>query len=263
LPPSSDLMLDLNILSFRKPDAVIKFPTMIQTGIESYLLVNSASTISRRLTIYAESSVNPQDIKFFPYAMASQATVTRQPNGWTVDSPFPLTLELSRDVGEILLDGSRSRAMPEGLFLIPSGKHEIQLPEREVNPFQSGLIETRVLSVTGDLKEESPINRGVEFRYSSKTRCVVTFNREPYVVFLDGEQYSVNSLKGFDCYALLLPPGDHKVLVISQSGVSYGIDLTSWWSSSLIVVFGFLSGGVLLAFYFIVRVRRRRVESGI
>jgi uncharacterized protein YdaL len=263
LSPSSDLMLDLNILSFRKPDAVIKFPTLIQTGIESYLLVNSASTISKRITIYAESSVNPQDIRFFPYAMASQATVTRQPNGWTVDSPFPLTLELSRDVGEILLDGSRSRAMPEGLFLIPSGKHEIQLPEPEVNPFQSGLVETRVLSVTGDLKEESPINRGVEFRYSSKTRCVATFNREPYVVFLDGEQYSVNSLKGFDCYALLLPPGDHKVLVISQSGVSYGIDLTSWWSSSLIVVFGFLSGGVLLAFYFIVRVRRRRVESGI
>lgn len=259
----SNLMLDLNILSFRKPDAVIKFPTLIQTGIESYLLVNSAASVSTRFTIYAESSVNPQDIKFFPYAMASGAHVQRRSNGWAVDTPSPLTLELPREIREILLDGKASPALPEGNFSIPSGKHEIEVPEHTMNPFPSGLVETRVLSITGDLKEENPINRGVEFRYSSKKRCAATFNREPYVVFLDGEQYAVNALKGSDCYGFILPPGDHKVLLISQSGVSYGIDLTSWWSSSLIVVFGFLSGGILLVFYLIVRIRRRRVSSGI
>ncbi len=257
------LMLDLNILSFRKPDAVIKFPTLIQTGLESYLLVNSAASVSSRFTIYAESSVNPQDIKFFPYAMASQAHVQRRSNGWSVDTPSPLSLELPGDIKEIFLDGKLSPALPDGNFSVPSGRHEIEVPERTMNPFPAGLVETRVLSITGDLKDEIPINRGVEFRYSAKMRCAATFNREPYVVFLDGEQFAVNALKGNDCYGVVLPPGDHKVLVISQSGVSYGIDLTSWWSSSLIVVFGFLSGGILLVFYFLVRVRRRRVSSGI
>jgi hypothetical protein len=236
---------------------------LIQTGLESYLLVNSAASISSRLTIYAESSVNPQDIKFFPYAMASRAHVQRRSNGWTVDTPSPLSLELPGDIKEIFLDGKASAVLPDGNFTIPSGKHEIEVPERTVNPFPAGLVETRVLSITGDLKDEIPINRGVEFRYSAKMRCAATFNREPYVVFLDGEQFAVNVLKGNGCYGVVLPPGDHKVLVISQSGVSYGIDLTSWWSSSLIVVFGFLSGGILLVFYFIVRVRRRRVSSGI
>jgi len=259
----SNLMLDLNILSFRKPDAVIKFPTLIQTGIESYLLVNSAASISSRLTIYAESSVNPQDIKFFPYAMTSQARIQRRSNGWAVDTPCPLTLELPGEIREIFLDGRLSPALPEGNFSIPSGKHDIEVPERTMNPFPSGLAETRVLSVTGDLKGENPIDRGVEFHYSSKTRCAATFNREPYVVFLDGEQYASSSLRGSDCYGLILPPGDHKVLVISQSGFAYGIDLTSWWSSSMIVVFGFLSGGILFVFYLIVRLRRRRVGSGI
>jgi hypothetical protein len=253
----------LNILSFRKPDAVIKFPTLIQTGIESYILVNSAASVSSRLTIYAESSVNPQDIKFFPYAMASQAHIQRRSSGWIVDTPSPLILELSGEIREILVDGKVSPALPEGGFSIPSGKHEIEVPERTMNPFPSGLVGTRVLSITGDLKDENPINRGVEFHYSAKMRCAATFNREPYVVFLDGEQYSVNALKGNGCYGLVLPPGDHKVLLISQSGVSYGIDLTSWWSSSLIVGFGLLSGGVLLVFYLIVRVRRGKVTSGI
>ncbi|MEK6570411.1 MAG: DUF2334 domain-containing protein, partial [Bacteroidota bacterium] len=164
-----DLMLDLNILSFRKSDGVNRFPTLIQTGIESYLLVNSAARASARLTIYAESSVNAQDIKFFPYAMASQAHVEREANGWTVEAPHPLTLELPREFSEIQLDGKRSLAMPEGVFLIPAGKHEIRVPEHSMNPFQSGLVETRLLTITGNLKEENPINRGVEFRYSSRT----------------------------------------------------------------------------------------------
>jgi uncharacterized protein YdaL len=263
LSSPSNLMLDLNILSFRKPNAVIKFPTLIQTGIESYLLVNSAASISTRFTIYAESTVNPQDIKFFPYAMASQAHVQRRSNGWAVDTPFPLALELPGEIKQVFLDGKPSPALPEGKFSIPSGKHEIEVPEHTVNPFPSGLAETRVLSITGDLKGENPIDRGVEFSYSSNMRCATTLNREPYVVFLDGEQYAARALRGSDCYGLILPPGDHKVLIISQSGFSYGIDLTSWWSSSLIVVFGFLSGGILLVFYLVVRVRRRRVSSGL
>ena len=71
LVDSSKLMLDLNILSFRNKEAIIPFPTLIQTGTESFDLIRAASLGAPRLTIYSEASVNPQDLSSFP--MHSQA----------------------------------------------------------------------------------------------------------------------------------------------------------------------------------------------
>jgi hypothetical protein len=54
------LLLDLNILSFRKPDVLTPFPTPIQTGTESFHLVRASALGAPRATIYAESSINPR-----------------------------------------------------------------------------------------------------------------------------------------------------------------------------------------------------------
>ena len=65
------LLLDLNILSFRKPDVVTPFPTTIQTGTECFQLVRAAALGAPRSTIYAESSVNPQDMMLLSAAYAA------------------------------------------------------------------------------------------------------------------------------------------------------------------------------------------------
>ena len=56
---------------------------------------------------------------------------------------------------------------------------------------------------------------------------------------------------------MFLPEGTHQVRVMTKSTVSYGIDLTSLWSSSLIVVFGVIAVGLLSLFYVIVRMQGR------
>ncbi len=260
LGSSSELMLDLNILPFRKPDKPYNFPTLIQTGLESYHLVRSAALVANRLTIYAESSVNPQDLKMFPYALAAKAKVVRVQHGWDIETPYPITLELSKYWREILLDGERHFATTEGTFFIPTGQHSVRLVESSVNPFDTNLLETRILSITANLLSQKVFNRGVEFTYSSPQRCLVTFNREPFALFLDDQEYPIKALKGEDVFALQLPPGEHKVLVIAKSQVSYGVDVTSLWSSSLIVFFGMLSGSVLVIFYIIVRLKRKNSQ---
>ncbi len=260
LGSSSDLMLDLNILAFRKPDKLYPFPTLVQSGLESYHLVHSAALVSDRLTIYAESSVNPQDLKMFPYALAAKARVVRVEHGWDIETPYPVTLELSKHRKEILVDGERHFATTDGTFFIPAGQHSVRLVESSVNPFETNLLETRILSVTANLLNQKNFNRGVEFTYSSGQRCLVTFNREPFALLLDGQEYPFKALTGDDVFAVQLPPGEHKVLVITQSQVSYGIDVTSLWSSSLIVLFGMLSGSVLVIFYIIVRLKRKKSQ---
>jgi len=64
-------------------------------------------------------------------------------------------------------------------------------------------------------------------------------------------------MKGSDRFSIFLPPGTHEARIMTKSTVSYGIDLTSLWSSSLIVVFGGLAVGLLIIFYLIVRVQGR------
>jgi hypothetical protein len=43
---------------------------------------------------------------------------------------------------------------------------------------------------------------------------------------------------------------------VLETTVSYGVDITSFWSSWLIVGFGMISGTALLTFYTMVRISR-------
>ena len=87
LVDSSKLMLDLNILTFRKKETVIPFPTLIQTGTESFNLIRSASLGASRLTIYSEASVNPQDLSFFANALSSDVRYHFTESGISVQAP--------------------------------------------------------------------------------------------------------------------------------------------------------------------------------
>ncbi len=75
-------------------------------------------------------------------------------------------------------------------------------------------------------------------------------------MIIDGKPYAPKVLKGNEHYGVILPSGEHKVLVVLESQIAYSVDLTSLWSSSIIVFFGLISGGMLIAFYVMVRIRR-------
>ena len=67
-------------------------------------------------------------------------------------------------------------------------------------------------------------------------------NREPHAITVDGAPHAFTVMKGNDGYAVFLPAGAHRVEMVAGDAFSYGINLTSFWSSTAIAWFGRLVG---------------------
>jgi len=251
------LALDLNILLFRAEDAVTPFPTRIPTGTEAAWLIHTAAKPGRRVTTYSESSVNPQDLSDLPAAYAAGVKVERSADEWTVTTPFPVVVQLGSDVEEARVDDQRERSLGAGRFLVPEGQHRLSAARGALDALQPEALHARMLTFTGGLNSLRGAPRSVTFGYHSATRAVATFDKEPIALFLDGQEVPCMPMRGVARFALLLPPGEHEALVVTQTSVSYGVDFTSLWSSYLIEVFGVVSATLLLGLYSIVRFRRR------
>jgi hypothetical protein len=251
------LALDLNILSFRGEDVVTPFPTRIQTGTESSLLLASAAAGAARVAIYSESSIDQQDLTFLPSAYATRTRVERLADGWAIHTPTPIVLQLETGTQEIVVDGRRVRTIGKARFLLPVGGYTVRETQPALQALQPEAPESHLQSITGDLLFETSSQRSVAFGYRSASRCIVTLARTPFALFIDSRETPFEALHGNGCDALILPPGQHSVLLVTQSPVSYGVDVTSFWSSYVIAIFGAASVGLLLALYLLVRIRPR------
>lgn len=256
----SDLMLDLNILAFRTKEKPTLFPTLIQTGTEALSLLAVAAQQVDRVVVYAESSVNRQDFPFLAFAAASRAKIERMEDGFSVSSPHTLTLYLGEKQKMIYIDEDSHTPTQDGRFLVPAGTHRIRtsVPKRMLS---TDVLHVSIASLTGNLLYEREGERGVEFGYESGPRCFITLMKSPLALYVDGIEAALHVKKGSDRFSVSLPPGRHNVRVVTKSTISYGVDITSLLSSSLIVLFGFASVGMLVMFYLVVRVWNRRRPS--
>jgi len=257
LGSEQNLLLDLNILGFRKPEAVTPFPTMTQTGTESFQMVRSASLGALRSTIYAESSVNPQDMIFLANAYAGRVRYECTGGVYTVDAPHSFVLRLPPDVTEILLDGVPVSPVRDNRYTIPAGPHVVTPVRTFTGGFGSSQFYPRILSITGTMLSCAYDMRRVIVHYESAGRCLVMVNGEPREVRIDGERIFFSSMKGNDGYSLFLPPGRHGVELTIGDAFSYGINIASFWSSNAIAIFGLAAVVLLLGLYAAVRLRRR------
>jgi uncharacterized protein YdaL len=252
------ILLDLNILSFRKPDVVTPFPTLIPTGTESFELVNTASLGAPRITIYSEASTNPQDLRFLSHALASEVMYRPEGSGYVVESPYSFVLTLPSETGSISVDGMPLSPVRENLFLIPAGKHALRTNVDQGASFSAYSLQTRILSCTANILSCTYEVRSVLFDYQSDTRTMVSINREPSGVTVDGRPYAFTALKGNDCYSIMLPAGLHNVRIVGGDPFSYGVNLTSLWSSTAIAIFGALAVLLLILLYLVIRALRLR-----
>jgi uncharacterized protein YdaL len=253
----NDFALDLNILAFRTREQPTMFPTLIQTGTEALALISEAHQQAERVVVYAESSVNPQDMPLLAYAAASPATLERLPDGYRVSSPYAVTLNLNTRDRVIAVDGEPRSAVSPGEFLLPAGTHVVKTIAPEGNMFSMQQFHASLVSVTGNLLYVREKERGVDFGYEARARCLVSLTRAPVALYVDGQSVPVEFFKGSGRFSIALPAGKHDVQIMTLSKVSYGVDLTSLWSSSLIVVFGLVAMGMLLIFYSVVRIGGR------
>jgi hypothetical protein len=253
------LLLDLNILNFRNPTQLLPFPTLIQTGTESFQLVRAAAVGAPRLTIYSESSVNVQDLGMFSAAMAAEVRYTPVENGYDVQSPYAFVLKLPRTIQQISVDGVPRSPMRDNQFFIPAGTHSIRLTGDVSEAFSPHQFYPHMLSLTGNLLAYESDMRTVRFTYEADERCLASLGSEPRAVIVDGSSVSFQPMKGNNCYSVFLPPGSHRVEIVAGDPLSYGINITSFWSTTAIALFGSLAVLALAAMYALVVIKRRRV----
>ena len=253
-----DFMLDINILTFRNEDRPTAFPTLVQSGIEAFALYHVSSSEVLRTVVYAESSVNPHDFPLLSYASTGKVELRHIPGGYEVYAPHAVTLQLRAGQKYILVDGALRTAAGDGRFLLPAGRHRVQLESEGEELFASGVLHASLLSCTGTLLSLDEGERSVSFTYASDERCYVTINKKPMEILLDGEKREFPIREGIERYSVQLPAGEHRVQIITSGTVAHGIDLTSLWSSTFIVLFGAVALVLLLLLYLLSRVRRRR-----
>jgi uncharacterized protein YdaL len=252
---AANLLIDLNILSFRK-DYTGNFPTLTPSGIESYLLVNSAASTATRMTIYSEATIQPQDLANFPFALAAPIShIEMTSDGYRVKADYPITLYLGENIKRISLDGRSIYPYRKGYFRIPAGEHTVSIKKEGFYVFENDTVRSHLVAASCSILSEHISQRGVEFTYDSPMRCAVSFDKLPDAVFIDGQKMSFNFEKEEHNYGVLLPSGVHKVDVVLQSTVSRGIELTSFWSSVFIAIFGLLAGGILISLYITTKVK--------
>ncbi|MEI7812277.1 MAG: DUF2334 domain-containing protein [Ignavibacteria bacterium] len=257
---STKLLLDLNIMNFRDKNVITPFPTLIQTGTESYHLVNAASIGAPRLTIYAESSVNPQDLYFMPYALASSVNYSNTASGYEINSPYSFSFKMPGDIKEILLDGYPLASARNNTYLIPAGRHIVKLNKNITNTFSAHELQTRVLSISANLLSVAYGMQTVRLAYEGDSRVLLSLSGEPSNVKVDGQDYQFSVMKGNDCYTIFLPSGSHFVELKAGSSFSYGISLTSLWSSLGIAIFGSLAVAMLVMMYFSLKIYKRKFK---
>jgi hypothetical protein len=181
----------------------------------------------------------------------------RLPDGYRVSSPYAVTLNLNTRDRVIAVDGEPRSAVSPGEFLLPAGTHVVKTIAPEGNMFSMQQFHASLVSVTGNLLYVREKERGVDFGYEARARCLVSLTRAPVALYVDGQSVPVEFFKGSGRFSIALPAGKHDVQIMTLSKVSYGVDLTSLWSSSLIVVFGLVAMGMLLIFYSVVRIGGR------
>jgi ABC-type antimicrobial peptide transport system permease subunit len=167
-------------------------------------------------------------------------------------------------VSEVLLDGVSLSPFRDNQYMIPAGQHEVGLSQNVTNSLSPHQFFPHIMSITGNLLSYSYAMRTVTFEYESDGRCLVSVSSEPHTVTVDGAVHTFYPMRGDDCYSLFLPAGRHTVEIVAGDSFSYGINVTSFWSTTAIVLFGALAVIALAGMYTVVRVQRRalRVSQG-
>jgi uncharacterized protein YdaL len=257
----SDLMLDLNIFKFRDKDQVTPFPTLIQTGLESYQLINAASVWAQRVSIYSESSCNSQDIPYFSYASSGMVHYKYLEDGLQVSSPRSFVLSLPKSIKVIHIDGMDAFGHRDNNFLIPAGDHRIVTELNELPVFSHYSVHPQLLSFSGNLLKVECFLQTIVFKYESEERAIASLNYRPTAVRVDNKIFPVKILKGDDCYTIMLPSGKHHVEIVTGGSYSYGINMASIWSMSAISIYGMVASVLLFSFFISLKFIRKRYNS--
>ena len=192
---------------------------------------------------------------------ASQVEYSQTDAGYDVDSPTSFTLQLPKKYKIVMVDDQHIIGNRENEFLIPAGSHTILYDDDQLPGFSTVEIQPQIMSFTGNLLKIKYEMRSVIFTYESQGRGIVAFSQVPSTIKIDGKEVKTDVMQGRDCYSIFVPAGKHDVVAITGNSLSYGVNVTSLWSSNAIVIYGALSVIMMIFMYIIMKIMRRRYEK--
>jgi hypothetical protein len=190
------LAIDINIVD-RYQDV---YPTRQQTGTELFELVHLASTAFPRVALYFENSILKPDLALLAASSAVVTKYSKDRRRVSLDSPSGV--ELIWNAEGALVDGKAWPVQSKNLVRLPAGAHTV-----EAAPKREGLS---IADLNATLRSASVEGKRVSFDYSSASRALVRFDRQPALVEVDGLAFPAACVDASDC-VILLPRGDHRV----------------------------------------------------
>ena len=208
-------LIDINVVPVQERIGA-GYTTIKAAGSELLHLLKTASTQSPRVCLYAEVTVDREDWEVLPYAMASGATVVVGSQELIVQTPSTAVLGPFGDETEFVLDGRPWPCLNKDGVIIPQGEHRVVLRDRKEDG-EPSTRRMRLISITGDLLDCRQDGPCLQIEYASHSRCILTLNRPPDSVLLDGQTSDFVALRNGEACVIVAPPGRHRV-VFSGAG---------------------------------------------
>jgi hypothetical protein len=189
------------------------------------------------VAVYSEDTIPDADWPLLAPALAGSASVTLGSDGGaSVSSPVPLRLsfETGKDLATYL-DGKPWPAVGLGEILVPSGERRVTFRSEERG------AETRIVDASCSVLEASAVSRGIRFVYESSDPACVVLSGAPVNVAVDGTSIDVVLSGGQRGWPIVLPPGKHEVVAVTESLSVFLFRLGSITLSSGIVALGGIS----------------------
>ncbi len=201
LTPHADrLAIDINIVD-RYQDV---YPTKQQTGGELFELVHVAASVFPRVALYFENSILKPDLALLSAASALVSRFSQNKSKGQVSLDSPTDVELLWPLKSALVDGKPWPLISKTAVRLPAGPHIVEF-SADTPPIAISDLNATLLAAGMD-------HESAWLRYSSSSRAIMTLDRKPAAIELDGKPFETACLASTDC-TILLPRGDHEVAI--------------------------------------------------
>lgn len=206
LQPGTLLSIDINVTDRMPPGRPLDKPR----GLELYALVSTVAAHVDLLTLYAFSTLSPDDMRLVPFVLGTQQFAGEIGESGAVEAQRQLFWRTDARGRTAYLDGREWPCWSDTQVLIPAGAHSVSTRPRAENAGPEAL---RIESINGTILAAERAGQRVTLTYESRGRCYVTLNRQPTTVLCDGASGLGKVISDGQHVCLELPQGKHTVEV--------------------------------------------------
>ena len=215
------------------------------TGLSLYSVLAAAAP--EPVAIYSEDSIPDADWPFLANALAARAETFVGPNQVTVNSAAEVRIAVAPHAGVLPhIDETPWYASGSWEVIVPPGRHTLTF-KPAAGPLEGS---PSLVDSSCRILDTALVTRGLRFSYKSSERACVVLDKRPLEVRVDGGAGDGIGSAGIRGYPVLLPPGRHVVVVITESWSSYALRIVSLLLSGGIVAVSALAlllvGGLFL-----------------